>query len=693
VRLSSLKKTVKVVVNLVHKARVLDAVEIAGRTDEIVESGEKVGHFVINPNELASLPNMGEVDIFQSLKFLPGISTSNDNSQSLSIRGSTGDQNLLLLDGYSLYKQDHCFGMFSAINANAIKNIQVFRGGFESKYGGKVGGVIDITGKSGNRFKPSGHFGINMISADMMVEAPLFKKKGSFIIAGRRSFTDILQTPLYKEVFNSLFADNELLILNIGDNQHVYDGQIDPRFFFYDLNAKISYNPSDKDVISVSVYTGNDELEIKDKGIDYFNYVSSGNTGISAKWARQWNKEYYSQVLFSHSYYYNIFSQSYEYYDTTSVLQNTVSDNYNSIYETKVKNDNEWQINSKSTLEFGLELDRTEIVSNSSFSDTGEINSFDQTANLATGYFQYTYQPFHKIKVVPGVRLNYFEGTNKFYAEPRLSVFAYLTDHFNLKAAVGKYNQFISRLSVPDQYGGYSYFWALADNLYIPVISANHYVVGFNYHKGSFSIDAEFYRKDIQGLTEFRYVYDTIWNDFGVNYFSGQAVIEGMDIMVKNQFGSFTGWISYSLSKNTNRFNELNMGNPFPSNNNKKHELKIVGMLKINNWDLSSSWVYNSGLPYSKPSVDASSFYFIPIDEINTHTLPDFHRLDVSITYNYSYRKIWGNVGLSIMNVYNRKNVKSILSFLEYNNDESLYIPVSINYPGFAPSLFLNINF
>ncbi len=691
-KLSSLKNFENVQVNLEHEARILDVVDIAGGRHETVESGEKVGQFVVNPKNMGLLPNMGEADIFQALKYLPGISVANDNSEGLSVRGSTGDQNLMMLDGYSLYKQDHCFGMFSAVNAYAVKNIRVYRGGYESKYGGRVGGVIDITGKSGNRYKPSGHLGLNMLSANLMVEVPFFKNKGSFFVAGRRSFTDILQTPLYNEIFNSLFADNEMLVLNIGDNQHVYEGEIDPHFFFYDVNAKVTYNPTSRDVVSVSFYTGNDKLGIRDTEYNYFNFISTGNLGVSAKWDRQWNKNYYSEMLIGYSDYTNDFSQSYDYYDSSYMLQTDVLNVFNSIEEFKIKNDNGLILNPRNKLEFGMEADKTRMISTASSGASMDDTEFDQTGNLLIGYIQYSFQPYKILKVIPGVRMNYFDGTERFYVEPRLSIYIYPTEHLTLKASAGKYNQFISRLSVPDQYGGYSYFWMQAGEN-VPVLSADHYVAGFNYSKGAFSVDVEFYKKVISGLTEFRYAYDTTFSDMDVKYYSGRQIIKGMDIMIKNRFGPFTGWVSYTLSNNTNYFDGLNDGVPFPSDNNKKHEFKIIGLLRVHKWDFSMTWVYSSGMPYSKPDNEAQEFYFSPVHQINAYRLPDFHRLDLSVSYNYTIKKIKGTLGFSVINVYNRKNVKSKLFFLDYKSDVYNYIPVTINYPGFAPSLFITLDF
>jgi outer membrane cobalamin receptor len=341
-------------------------------------------------------------------------------------------------------------------------------------------------------------------------------------------------------------------------------------------------------------------------------------------------------------------------------------------------------------MEFGLEWNNPSIEYQSSFADTIEVSNLIQKTNIITSYFQYSYQPVSKIKLTPGIRISYFGQTNRLYAEPRLSAFYYLSEYLYIKGAIGRYFQYISRLYVPDSYGGYSDFWALADGQDIPVISANHYIVGFNFKKGNFSLDAEFYKKEINGLSEFRFEYDSLSLESSSDFYSGKAFIQGMDIIIKNRFGPLTGWISYSLSKNENQFSELNQGKAFPANNHKKHELKVAALLKIKKWDLSTTWIYSSGLPFTIPSKDGV-FVYDMTDMLNTNTLPDYHRLDISATFNYVIKKVNGKVGISVLNVYNQKNIKSRLYLPD---DISLEpIPVDIKHIGFTPGVFINVNF
>jgi hypothetical protein len=676
----------------------LGDVTVRREDDPPVETGENVGEYTLNPGKLIAIPNLGEVDIFSLLQLLPGISSSNEAVNGLSLRGSTADQNLLLFDGYSLYKQDHCFGLFSSVNPNIIKNIRVYKSAFEPRYGGKVGGIIDITGKTGNQKKLSGHVGVNTISANAMIEVPLFHKKGSFLLAARRSFTDVLSSPLYKDIFNSFFSDDELLILNIGESQRIYTKEMIPDYHFYDVNAKFTLHPGKKDVLAVSVTTGKDKLFIQDDGLNFYsNNNKWGNDGLSIRWGRQWNGRNYTEVVASISSYYDLSSEDYVYYDTSNieeVLHETMINN-NRINETGLRLLHTWQPNTRNKLESGLELNHTQIRYLSELEDSVNISDILQESLRLSGFSQYTVRLGQLLRLVPGLRGGYDWQTGHFYFEPRFSAFVNLTKNLYLKGAAGRYYQFMSRTMVPGIYGGYSSFWVLSDNDEIPVLKANHYVAGLHYRKKNLEIDVELYRKEIDGITRFTYTYDSLFPDNGI-FLSGTATVNGLDILVKNSFGHFTGWLGYTLSRNRNLFEEMNRGDAFPANNDKKHQVKMAALYKAGHWNFSATWVYGSGAPYTPPPPDPDNYFLPATDNINSRRLPDFHRLDISITYHFSLfrEKIRCSSGLSVVNLYNRHNLRNRYFFPDINEyGEFFYVPIDVRLPGFTPSIFLNVDF
>jgi ferric enterobactin receptor len=287
----------------------MEGVSITAAAEMLDVSVKQVSQMTIAPAQLTRLPNIGEVDVFRSIQLLPGISGANDSESGLYVRGGTPDQNLVLFDGMTIYHVDHFFGFFSAFNADAIKDIQVYKGGFPADYGGRISSVVDLTGKTGHQSKKQIGLGINLLSAHGYFEIPL-GTFGNFLIAGRRSYTDMIRSPLYNSIYK-LMTGEESGTMGPGVSGgprmgNMQMAEFQPAFYFYDLNAKLTLNPSVRDVVAFSFYSGKDNL---DKSQDYsgmpMRFGGStdtentatiettdinrwGNFGVSGKWSRQW---------------------------------------------------------------------------------------------------------------------------------------------------------------------------------------------------------------------------------------------------------------------------------------------------------------------------------------------------------------------------------------------------------------------
>ena len=727
------------VINLTSKSEVLDELIVYEEKSEMLDNGDDIGQLSMNPSRLLSLPSLGEVDIFRTLQYLPGISGTDETSAGLIIRGSTPDQNLILFDGFSVYHIDHFFGVFSAFNSNAIKNIQVYKGAFEAKYGGRASSVIDITGKTGNAHQPSYGFGANLISANAVLELPLSDKL-SFFMAGRRSHTDILQTGLYKEIFDKVIIDNRAIINNLRSNNFE---DIEPVFNFYDLNGKLTYRPSSKDVISLSYYSGRDNLNIdanrqySERLEDQFSNLGVlvdvdwrvdddsnwGNNGFSTRWGRQWSQKFYSNLNIAYSDYSSeqdnsdrlLFSVPAHEIDT--LISDRRQRIRNNLSDFSIRWDNEWKIGQRSELAFGTLYTKNEI--NFHYSSSGGVsdNYYDSGRQVAF-YIQNTFYPFRNLGVTLGVRSTQYNVIREDFIEPRLSLNYKVSDKFRLKAAWGQHNQFINRISFEENlYDANSSFWLMADGDNIPHVFSKHFVGGFTYETNGFLFDVEAYHKDTEGITDFLPSVKITSNgeDQFVNvYLAGTSVAKGVDFLLQKKTGKHTGWLSYSLSKVENSFPGLNRGRPFAARQDQRHEIKLVNMMSVGRWDLSSTWVYGSGKPYSDPgegspliTLDSLNIDYVAADNINTKRLPAYHRLDLAAAYNFNMGKGKAQFGLSIYNVYGRKNVKykrfSSLDIDEIANetsfrsasfdDEPRYVESDVLLLGFTPNVFFNLRF
>ncbi|MEL7123844.1 MAG: carboxypeptidase-like regulatory domain-containing protein, partial [Bacteroidota bacterium] len=234
----------------------------ANRQEQLIKVSSGVSKIAVAPAQLTSLPSIGEKDIFRSLQLLPGVSGSNESSSGLFVRGGTPDQNLVLFDGFTVYHVDHLFGFFSAFNSNAIKDVQLYKGGFEAKYGGRLSSVVDITGKDGNSEQVNTGVGISPLSVNGFFEAPFAGGKGTVLLTGRRSF----QSSFYNNLLE--FSDGDA---DTGTNEGETETQqtpfarrgqanTEPNSWFYDLNGKATFR-LEKDIFSLSFYGGKDNLD------------------------------------------------------------------------------------------------------------------------------------------------------------------------------------------------------------------------------------------------------------------------------------------------------------------------------------------------------------------------------------------------------------------------------------------------
>ena len=698
----------------------------AAKKDQMLKASSGISKISITPEISSLLPSYGEKDIFRSLQLLPGISGTNESSSGLFVRGGTPDQNLILFDGFTVYHVDHLFGFFSAFNANAIKDVQLYKGGFESKYGGRLSSVVDMTGKDGNTNNFNVGFGASLLSFNGFVESPFADGKGSFIFTGRRSF----QSEFYSNLFDS-FTD---IGQNLDDNgangapggRGGFGGfgqaEVQPNSFFYDLNAKLTYRFSPKDKISISLYNGEDDLDnsrVVDSetlaanggrfgrgGGANFTFVNDnkdlsnwGNIGGSAKWSRQWSGKFYTNATASYS---NYFSERDRLNETnitredTTIVRSTGTYENNNLKDLSFKLDNEYKLSQNNKLDFGFQLTQNNIIYDYTQNDTLSLVSRDDSGLTGSFYIQDKITFKDKLILNAGLRTNYYSPTSKVYFEPRLSATFLPTGKLKLKAAYGQNNQFATRVVREDIQQGSRDFWILADDEIIPTSSSTHYILGASYETNGYLFDVETYYKSYNGLSE--YTNRLVTNGFGRNqtlafdeqFFSGNGYSRGVEFLVQKKFNKFTGWVGYTLGEVKYDFDAFG-DEPFSANQDERHELKLVASYRIKNFDFSSTFVYGSGRPYTAPVgyyevilLDGLVEPYFQISDKNALRYPAYHRLDFSANWNFNLGDSKAQIGLSVFNVYNRTNTW----YKEYEVIESQLLETDISLLGMTPSLF-----
>ncbi len=700
--------------------------EVTGSPDspQLMSAAGSIGVVEVQPKQLAALPSLGEKDFFRSLQLMPGVSATNEASSGLFVRGGTPDQNLVLFDGFTVYDVDHFFGVFSAFNANAVENVTMIKGGYESKYGERLSSVIDMTGKTGRNGQPAFGAGISFLSFNGYADIPL-GSKGGFMFAGRKSF----QSP-FSDKIRDTYSDAGP---SRSPGGRGFEGfSTDPESSFYDVNARGVYSPTSKDDLVFSLYHGKDVLDnsrtlkfilpssavgVDDEDSEGFQEINGeivnvtdwGNTGVSGSWFRNWNDTFFTTVTFGHSRYFkdrerrtnlSISGEEEGDGDDERPIFAGGSGENNRLEDYTLKLDSHWILNPQNSLGFGALT--TNNYTNYHFGFGDGLALFDRFSqgNIYAFYIQDTWRPFTKLSITPGIRPSYYDITGKTYFDPRLSVVYHINNRFRLKAAAGQYHQFANRLVREDPLGGDQDFWMMSDGELIPVGEATHFIGGVSYETQDFLIDVEVYRKDLSGLSEFASLRPRGSDFEEINlddrFYTGTGRVDGVEVLFQKKFGRNTGWVTYTLGNVEYMFPDISE-NPFPASHDSKHEFKVVDSHRWRSFTFSGTFVYATGKPFTEPVgieevtlPSERTLQLLVLGDKNANRLPSYQRLDLSAAWNFWKGETRQAVaGISAFNVLDHQNVWR----KEYDVVGDSLIETDVNYLGFTLSAFLNVDF
>ncbi len=698
---------------LAPRAIEIDGVTVTATTaTDIVAPGEAAGQIALSPQRLGTLPSLGETDVFRTLQLLPGVSGTNDATSGLFVRGGTPDENLVLLDGMTIYHVDHFFGVFSAFNADAVQDVRLFKGGFPAQYGGRTSSVVEMVGKSGNprEFRMSG--GVNLLSARAVTEVPL-GGKGSWLVSARRSYTDLVRTGLYDAILGTLEGAGDTDAGPAGPGgvgggrfANVQQQALEPNFHFYDLNSKLTFLPTSEDVVTLSLYGGEDRLDESTVGQevttpfgdtrltpDRADLSNWGNQGVSGRWARQWGSRMATDASVAYSRY---FSQA-----TLDVASSQLArgfDEDNRVNDLTARLDNTWRPFPSSEVGFGAQFTRSDVAYALTRlrGDSAQTLSLGGQSNLTAGYLQHSWTPSGRADLTVGLRMTDYDGTGRTYWEPRASARYALTDQLSLTGAWGRYNQFVKRVENEDILEGSRDFWILAGDDFAPS-SAEHWIAGIGYETGDYLFDLEAYARDLGGVTQFSTrSRRTPGQRLAELFFEGTGVARGIELMAQKKRGALTGWIGYTLANVEHELTGFNDGLPFPASHDQRHEVKAVGSYQLGRWTLTGGWVYGSGKPYTVPEaqypitlLDGRTLNYIHVGAKNGERLPAYHRLDLAASRRFEVREFFYELNLSLFNVYGRDNVW----YRQFDLTDLPMLVTDVATLGFTPSVGFRAGF
>ncbi len=711
VRLLPNLPTDNISIDLAPTTNELTAVTLSGEREDMMSTQRTdISVVRLTPKTLERLPNVGEKDIMRSFQLMPGISASNESSSGLYVRGGTPDQNLIVYDGFTVYHVDHLYGFFSAFNANALKDVQLHKGGFESRFGGRLASVTEITGKDGNQKQFNVGGDLSLLSFNVFAEMPIGDKFSS-VFAFRRSY----KSPLYQSLFKRFNENDQNNSQNNTQNTPFAQNTTQARSYFYDLNGKLTYRFSNNHSLAWSIYNGTDKLDngykvetpsfLASRGIsldfginDLTNY---GNLGSSLKWTQRWSPKFYGSALVSYSNYYSNRDRSNNGTITSSngeqrtIKFGTLEDN--NLKDYSLKTDYQWDYLPNNQLQFGNMHTNYDIKYTYSQNDTTTVIDKDDKGYTSSVYLQNRTKLFNnRLQFVAGLRANYFNITDQWYYEPRFSATYNVTKRLTLKGAWGNYYQFANRIVREDILAGSRDFWLLSNGTNIPVSNSQHYIAGLAYETPQYLFSVEGYHKDLSGLSEYslRFTPSSQGIKYDENFYNGTGFAQGIEFLAQKKGGKVNGWVGYTLGKVRHKF-DVYSKDFFPAQNDVTHEFKAVGIYQHKRFDASITWIYATGRPYTAPSgaynislLDGTTESYFSISDKNSLRLPHYHRLDVAFNYRlFSKGNDIGYIGLSLFNLYNRTNVW----YKQFEIIENSIVTTNINYLGITPNLTLSL--
>ena len=683
-------------------------VTVIGGNLEFMNQPIKSGRISFSPRHIASLPKLGETDAFRSMQLLPGIHIGNTGSAGLYVRGGTPDQNLILLDGIPIYQTDHYYGFFSTVNSDAVKDIQIYKAGFPAKYGGRTSSVIEITGKQGSTKYKRLNISANLLTAGFTYEQPLFAQ-GSLFLAYRGSYSHYYKTFLYDHIYD--FLTNEAGSEN-SIPMSIPDSTYTPNLSFSDINGKITLMLTNNDVLSFSYFSGKDEFLRMFEFPDFssISKIESGikwnNVGASISWSHVWSDINFSSIILSRSNYNSrSFSESNYKLDQGNpedTFTSELEDN-NQIEDITIQLNNSSKLNSRHSLEFGLMYKRTFTQF---FLEPSEDNNpfIPKTGELISIYFQDKLNTGKPLETTIGLRVSNYNLTGEYYIEPRASFTYAFTDGFTLKGSAGYYKQFLHRFSNNFTIGGKKFVW-IQSNEQLKPVSSQQFDIGFQHENDYWTAGVSAYQRRYNNLLDFSRLlkpadpYKVLDEgpDEKNNLPIGSSNPKGLEMFLHKKSGSLHGWFSYTFGRIEHLFPDLNNGKTFLAGHDRTHEFKTVAITSPGTWDITLSWIYSSGMPYTpkgrKLKSDESPYVLIysiipDSTERNTERLGAIHRIDLSITKHLEFLSTNMEIGFSIFNLFNKNNV----SHSKFIDSGGVILPAKVNMLGITSTFHIRLS-
>jgi outer membrane receptor for ferrienterochelin and colicin len=656
----------------------LEEVTISAEQSRTISEETQMSTVDIPIEQIKQIPALlGEKDVLKVIQLMPGVQKGSEGSAGIYVRGGGPDQNLIILDEAPVYNANHLFGFFSVFNGDALKSVELIKGGFPARYGGRLSSVIDLQMKDGNKEKLHGEAGIGLIASRLTLEGPIIKNKCSFLVSARRTYIDALIYPFLPK-----------------------NGKAG--YYFYDMNAKLNYVFNDKDRLYLSGFFGKDKFYLRSKSTDTESKAGLdwGNTTGTLRWNHLFNSRLFSNLslIFTR---YQLGIESQEKYGTDYYNLKYVSN----IRDLGAKYNFDFMPDPNHYIKFGVNSTWHHFVPQAvvvKSSDPGnELNNKSAAIDTYEGgiFVEDDWRVTSKLKMNVGFRLSGFSsrGDNFVNPEPRAAARYLLGKDFSLKASYALMNQYLHLLSNTG-IGLPTDLWVPATNRVKPQQS-QQVALGLakDLKDQNLTITVEGYYKWMKNVLNYKEGSSFLnigdnsdtgtQNDWQDKVTSGKGLSYGAEILIQKKVGKFTGWIGYTLSWTWLQFDSLNFGERYPARYDRRHDISVVGIYKINDHiTLSSTWVYGTGnaitLPVASYVIEqhavsgpqqsqlAGYWPYSAVSDYgkkNSFRMSPYHRMDIGIQFHKKLKRCVRTFEFSVYNVYSRQN--PFFYFAEYDRD------------------------
>ncbi|MBC7696464.1 MAG: TonB-dependent receptor [Burkholderiales bacterium] len=659
-------------VEIAEEGKELEEVVVSSEREDKNITSMEMSVAKLDIKQIQKMPALlGEVDIIKSIQLLPGVTTVGEGASGFNVRGGNIDQNLVLMDEAPVYNSSHLFGFFSIFNPDAVKDVKLIKGGIPAQYGGRASSVLDIRMKEGNNKKMEVNGGIGSIFSRLSIEAPIFKDKASFIVAGRRSYIDVLAKPL------------------LAKRQ---PGLKDAKFYFYDLTAKLNWRINDKNTVFASGYLGRDVF-----GAGFtFNW---GNTTGTLRWNHIFNSKLFMNLT--------TFYSNYKYeLGFKNEGNNQKFEWQSNIINYSFKPDFTYYLNSKNTIKFGAQgilytFKPGEAVITSQNGDESNISLPNQYGAEYAGYIDNEQKLSNRFTLQYGLRWSFFnylgKGTKYTYRdtipneskplekeetigdgkniamyntpEPRLAVNYTINDKSSVKLGYNRMSQYLHIVSNTAASTPLDIYTPVTNNIK-PLIS-DQITLGYfrNFKDNMFETSAEVYYKDLQNQLDYVDNANLLLNKYlESDLIQGKGRAYGFELYLKKAKGKLNGWVSYTLSKTERRVRGISNDEWFLSKYDRTHNINTVLIYDLNKrFSFSANFIFQTGTPATFPTSKVEvQGYVIPYNtdnKRNNYRNTPYHRADIGATFNLSPNNKKGRkhaIVVSVYNLYNRRNAFSI---------------------------------